>query len=637
MELTLEQKRAIAIAKAKQALAEAESVTAQAPEAQKPPEQHSAFESAISGAAQGLTFGFADEAKAGVRSAVDWVRGKAGLGPETTLGDAYSRNLDHWRGELDEMRAEDPIAAYGGEVAGAIALPGASMKAGASVGANALRGAKIGAASGGVYGFGAGEGGFEDRAGSAAVGAGIGAAAGATIPLVAEGVKRIASGLSYIKGLKGPEAERRAQEMLTEALKRDGISLDDLARMGASGKPVTIADLGPNTRDVIGSAARQGGKGKETLDTFFEDRTLGQYQRMTDDVSAGTGVRGQDFAATADDIANQRAAAAGPQYREAYKQSAPALSDNATAILSTPDGKRAVATAERFMANKRKPMRDESGNYTVEALDQIQRAMRDASNKAKGARGTEQAANISSLRDEFLTEVPEELRGAMANYRGKSELLDAMQQGRAFLKGDAEAIGSAMADMSPQQQEMFRLGAARQLRERMGQKVDTGDISGMFRNPQMRERLAAVFPDEKSLNEFLEKVATEKTMQETRNAILKGSQTAGRGVADEEFTAGALGEAALDLATGGGRASLGRAVIGMATRGKDRYLQGVNERVAEEVARMGTLPIGDASASLSRQIPSAALRYALPDASSANALRFGARPAIPAGVNWWNQ
>lgn len=221
-------------------------------------EQHSTFESAIAGAAQGATLGFADEMKAGVRGAVDYARGKVGLGPETTLGDAYSRNLDHWRGELDEMRSEDPIAAYGGEIAGSVVLPGASLKAGAGLGVNALRLGASGAATGGAYSFGAGEGGFAERASDVPLGAAVGGAAGAAVPFALRGAQ---IGINALRG--GPAARTAAREAaelgITPSFAMRGTAQGKIAAAGEQFAPTAgrfNADAERVTGEIAGAAER---------------------------------------------------------------------------------------------------------------------------------------------------------------------------------------------------------------------------------------------------------------------------------------------------------------------------------------------------------------------------------------------
>lgn len=123
---------------------------------------------AVRGAADMLTFGFADEIAAGLGSATG-VGGEAGN---------YAGNVAAQR----ERDAQGGLERFGGQVAGALAMP---LRA-----ANSLPGAIVqGATLGGVYGFGSGEGEIEDWAKSAAIGAAVGGAASGAVRGVVSGLQ----------------------------------------------------------------------------------------------------------------------------------------------------------------------------------------------------------------------------------------------------------------------------------------------------------------------------------------------------------------------------------------------------------------------------------------------------------------
>ena len=145
-------------------------------------------------AAQGLTFGFADEIEAAVRSAFD-------------SGKTYAEVVKDVRGQIDSFRQRNPATAFSAEIAGAILptiaaqfVPGgqaalASTGARISQGVRALGGgqkatrtAQVAAASGGqsaLYGAGSAEGGLAERLPSAAASGVIGTVAGPVIERVA--------------------------------------------------------------------------------------------------------------------------------------------------------------------------------------------------------------------------------------------------------------------------------------------------------------------------------------------------------------------------------------------------------------------------------------------------------------------
>lgn len=127
----------------------------------------------VRGTADMLTFGLADEfaAKAGDLTGIG---GEAGN---------YEQNLADQR----QRDSEGGIPRFVGQLAGAVAMPGAAAK---SVGGAALQGAALG----GAYGFGSGEGGIESRLGTAASGALTGGAAGAAVRGAANAIERRMAG-----------------------------------------------------------------------------------------------------------------------------------------------------------------------------------------------------------------------------------------------------------------------------------------------------------------------------------------------------------------------------------------------------------------------------------------------------------
>lgn len=127
----------------------------------------------VRGAADMFTFGLADEfaAKAGDLTGIG---GQAGN---------YEQNLADQR----QRDSEGGVPRFVGQMAGAIALPGAGAK-------TTMGAVGQGALMGGAYGFGSGEGGFESRLGSSALGAGTGGLAGGAVRGVANAIERRMAG-----------------------------------------------------------------------------------------------------------------------------------------------------------------------------------------------------------------------------------------------------------------------------------------------------------------------------------------------------------------------------------------------------------------------------------------------------------
>lgn len=164
----------------------------------------SQLESAIRGGAQGLSFGFADEATARLES--------------LTKGIPYEQALQETRAKYKQAQEANPITYTGSEVAGGI-LPaliptGATQ---ATAGANLARLALIGAGTGALSGLGYSEG---ETTGEKLKDVAIGGALGGSLPIVSRGVMSaiqnvkpaidtsIKSGLSTMTGKTIPYLEK---------------------------------------------------------------------------------------------------------------------------------------------------------------------------------------------------------------------------------------------------------------------------------------------------------------------------------------------------------------------------------------------------------------------------------------------
>jgi hypothetical protein len=294
-------------------------------------------------AAQGLTFGFADEAEAGLRS----------------LGDAdYDTTVADIRRQNEAFAGANPIASTVAHIAGGVPLfvgPGgaATGLARAAQWANQGgmlarmgRGAVLGSGTGAVSGFGAGEGdirtpeGLGSRAQSAQMGglfgAGIGAAAPPVLSAVGAGVRSIGGMVSPLtRSLRTPSepplpfstfdrppgsppiegarfindmapgevanAQTRALGAIRDALVREGrtpaqieAQLDEFAtwasRFNTSSygqDVVTAADLSPGLQRLLGSLARQSPEAARDVATFLQARQTGITPQGADAIRLG--------------------------------------------------------------------------------------------------------------------------------------------------------------------------------------------------------------------------------------------------------------------------------------------------------------------------------------------------------------
>lgn len=273
-------------------------------ENQTKPQQADSFDAFIRGAGQGASFGLGEEIGAGLGTAFAYpVLAAAGaLSSERdipAINDVYSDILQRERGELSQLQQESPIAYTGGEIAGAIGtgLAGAATAPGkvlasslgrGGLGVRALKGGATGAVSGGVYGFGSGEGG--GRLDSAQTGAIFGAAGGVAAPVIGAGLrsgaqtaKTIRAGAQArgIEGLQGSlDALRATKNAAYKKASAAGAAYNDKAANLIGRRVAKALGDDPNpklmgqTMSAIDDLQKTIAKGNFTLDKLEESRQI---------------------------------------------------------------------------------------------------------------------------------------------------------------------------------------------------------------------------------------------------------------------------------------------------------------------------------------------------------------------------
>jgi hypothetical protein len=575
-------------------------------------------------ATQGASFGFADELGAAVRATA-----RAGTnlltGKDADWGGGYDRALDDIRGREKDFAEEYPVPSTAANIVGGLATGGGATlgsragaqagfkaaanemqalgRAGQSIPGGMARTVATSAGHGALGGFGAGEGGLENRLGSALVGGAVGAGLGAALPAVGYGVNKGFGIARNAFGLGDPRA--KALDHLGRALRRDEpmnaeATPSGVARtLGATGKPMTVADAAGNNTLRLGRTVETiPGAGSDRATKFLHERQAGQGERVGEDIAGGLG--GDDFYKTLDDLDMRRRADAAPLYEEAYAQPFvwnPALE----ALLNRPSTRSALARARRIAEEEgRDPSGlgldlDADGNVTInrtaasmQTLDYVKRGLDDVveatRNEVTGKlKLDEDSQAVNQTRRNFLS-VVDRLNPKYAEARkawgGPTQTMEAARLGRRFAKGDPEVVIQRFHDLSPGDQDVFRLGVARELAGVVENSRDGHDVvARIFGSRGQRERLRELFPDADSYTRFAKAMADESLMNRTRNKVTGNSAT-GR-IAAEQDDAGQLENSFMDYAGGG----LSGFVFGLLRRGANRA-RGLNEASADELSKM---------------------------------------------------
>lgn len=641
-------------------------------DAPPPPVDNGKIDALARGAAQGATFNFADEIAGGRAAAPSWVPDFVGPVPAKTIVGGARAGLAHVTGAdpaavqqyekgRDEFREADkaakkahPYMHAAGELAGAVpamaALPGAG--AAARLAPAAGRFAKFGAGAtdaattGGLYGgaSGAGEG---ESLGERAMEGAKGIVSGIVGGVGAHGVSEMGRAafdrfgkpiVGTIQGWMNPNGEAarrlstalRIDQDLIQQGKAQGMPPADWAAARARGEPVTLADLGSTrTQALLRSAANTSPEGRAMLENTFEQRFLGQSERVGDTVRNILPGGVANARKTGDQLVAEYDAARVPVYKAAYQSGDRPLMSPAMERMMSSDTfvaamKRAISSGKdrdvamgfggfnpmvnvtpdgRIVFNK-----GAQGIPTYPNLqywDQVKRELDSVANQARRSGETASSAGdlAKILRNELDQQVPNyrAARGVAEDFFGESNALEAGRK-LAGKKPVAEDVAQIMRKMGPQERALFQEGYASDLAERViGRMKDTQNITkAMFNSPNERKLAATVFgPGGMAMLQA--RMSLETIMNGARDAM--GNSTTARQLIEAGLAGGAIegylsGQDWKGIAThagigalagaGAGQSAVGRQLVGTMATGAQKLIGKVDARTARRVAELLT-------------------------------------------------
>ena len=490
---------------------------------------------------QGATFNLSDEI-------LGWMRSKV------TPGLSASNAIDIERAALEEASSESPIGSTAEQLVGA-ALPIAMTRGRA--GLPTVAGEILpNAAFGGAFAFGASEGSPEERSADTLTGAGIGGVVGPVIQAASKPISGVATNVARI--VRGPKslANQQARELIKEALENDATTVEEavlyVLNKNTTGKPYTLADLGPNSQALLDAVNVLPGSGKKTAQQFLKARDSGILTRLSTDLQEAFGSRA-GFFSEFKALQNARSATGNKLYERAYRNNV-RITGNLQELFKRPSMQaalqRAMKIAEEegvnlpkisFAANGRilgpkgttvRALPTRLLHYVKRGLDDevfvgkspTSGAGKDLVNAAKGTR----AAFLEILDDQNPS-----YKIARNYWSGKSAVMDSMQTGRDFLRADVDELADLLGGMSGSEMEGFRLGAMQGILNEMERGAERTAVQRLVRSPQREKLLRLTFPQTaagaKSADKFMNNLADEIVMRETSKGVLSGSQTIMRG------------------------------------------------------------------------------------------------------------
>jgi hypothetical protein len=481
---------------------------------------------------QGLTFGFGDEAVAGMRSAMG--QGK------------YEDLVKSEREALREYSEKNPVTSTTAQIAGGVApaimTGGATLIPGLTTSAAKTLGPKIagmlfgkaptvgrtvgtGAVSGGATALGTTEKPIEEWGGEVTKGAVAGGATAGTLALL--GKYAVMPAFQRIKQSMGyGDANRAADLAIVRALEKDGMTPDQaLAKIqGMARGEVTLADVGENTAALLRrSTAAPGGARRETKDALAS-RESGRIPRVSDDLR--TLMSGsKDFYTDVTDLIKKRSTDAEALYNASWSSAPTFTAQNSQEIASLrnlPTFRKAMEGGSRRMADQGLDLADPAN--VLRGLHETKLELDDMIEKALTSdRGANQARILMDMKERLLKAMERqspEYRIARQTFAGDSEMLTAMKEGQRIYQlpeMDMRKLIDRFKD-SPSEYDAFRAGISQAMLEKLRVAGPSADPMATVLSRDMEQKLRRAFRDDDAFDLFKQRLLEERMMLGTEKA-----------------------------------------------------------------------------------------------------------------------
>ena len=514
---------------------------------------------------QGATLGFADEIIAGIRS----------LSPNVTYEDA----LFEERKSIERARQDFPLQSLGLEGAGGVltGLATAPLTGGASIPTTLGRLATIGAVQGGTYGFGTGEGGVTQRLTNVPINAAIGLVAN---PVVSKTVGAIGRGISSLTDkatryftpgelAKPVEDEvRRIVQTIDPDAPFENVLDDVIERVG---KGELIGDMSDSTRNALRALyANSTAGGKNIIRDKLVSRADASRKGMETELDVG--LRGDNVQANVLKAVQSNEKTLKAETSNAYNrvftatkgQRFPQIDNVILGIASQSKASKNII-AKKFDDNGLKPIfktnKDGSlsltRSLTLKEGEIAKRAFMDAKGVSNRSGASDKANTMGNYETEIvnvLDEISPDLKATRAKWASIEATNRAFEDGKRIFGKSSDEVEIIFEDLlakgQPELIAGFRTGVASQLKNKL-EAGGKATLANKLSNIDAKERkiLEIIYPQD-TLEGAINKIDLASKVQQTKNVVLGGSQTA---ITEAEKTAIGSGNTlanTFDLATG---------------------------------------------------------------------------------------
>lgn len=506
------------------------------------------------GAADTMSFGFADEIAAGGDALFNPIFGSGQDGE--SFSDRYNANLKQQRG-IDDADYENRFGyRLGGQLAGAVTGGLGMAKSGLSASANAVNagkslgtvtGASIkeGAILGGLHGFGSGEGGIDSRLLSTGKGLASGAVIGGAMPIVVSTISK-ALGSAAAPVMSRIYPENYAYKVIAEGAKRSGKTPNEVAQAmhqaQLEGQDLfAVADaLGNSGERMMSTVVRNPHNERQAVVDFLQQRQAGQGDRLSNFLAEGFSA--PDTAAQrAANLRAQRNATVNANDEAARKTAAGAVDPSAaiqaaddflipgSAQIMNPGNNIADNSIETAVRRARSYLMD--GKSVLSDFNSAFRAKMELDAMIDSAYPTIQSKliPIRNALDNALESASPAYAKARDTLRQQSQAIDAIDLGKNAASGRMHASDtvSQFKNLAPDAQDAFRAGYVDPLIARIENQslFPAANKAEQLMTPKMRVQIPAFASTGKG-DRLTRQIQREQRMFETSNAAFRDFKAA---------------------------------------------------------------------------------------------------------------
>jgi hypothetical protein len=518
-------------------------------------------------AAQGATFGFAEELEAALRSGA-------------VSGKQYEQLRDRLRAQQGAFQAEYPVTGGVTEFGGALLAPLAAFKTlgkaapvvqeavtGRTLPGQIARGAGVGGVTGALTGVGTAT---DDVSGKALETGVFGATAGAVVPAAIRGAGSVIKNILVASGVG--DQPTAASKLIADALKKDNLTpneaqavLQEMERLNVP-RPV-LADISKSLQDLAYSAYVVPSARKDATLRFLESRMIDQpndiVKGLVQRAGLGKNANGYEYLQF---LAENQQAMASAKYPKAYSISVDAR--DFRKYVDRPVFQQAYEEAQK-----------RAGVYgdTLPDLEQVRNAqfvptkilhqikigldrIVESNTDSITGKVTSYGRDVSNVRREFNDLIkaknPDYAR-ANKEFADNERIRSSFEAGQDYQKLEFKEAYDKLKKMNDSEKEAFRLGMMADVNKRL-ENFKGGDFTRqIFKSDKQKSLMRYAFTDENQYKDFVQYVDALERQTKTAKGIIGGSQTGERLATSEgvgkaaglaqSYATGGIGGAAMEL------------------------------------------------------------------------------------------